>query len=125
MATGMDADSEVLFKEKQEEKGRTLYQEGRPDSQAGGVRCSILPEDDGRETRGPDGRDQGRSGTMKTGGSSPGNGPATESGHGMPLVSPERTLREGVPNQHNRRMLEKRSECLVYLDDILVFGPDL
>ena len=68
-----------------------------------------LSEDDGRETRGSDGRDQGRSGRTKIVGGSPGNGPATESGHGMTLVSPERTLRKGVPDQHNRRTLGKRA----------------
>ena len=45
----------------------------------------------------------------KTVGCSLGNGPATESRHGMLLVSPKRTLRKGVPDQHNRRTLGKRA----------------
>ena len=44
-----------------------------------------MSEDDGRETQGSDGRDQGRSGTTKTVGGWPENGPATESGHGIPV----------------------------------------
>ena len=50
---------------------------------------------------------------MKTVGSSPGNRLATESGHGMPFVSPKRTLRKGVPDQHNRRTLVKRAVAAV------------
>ena len=59
---------------------------------------SIVPEGHGREAQGPDGRDQGRSGTVKTVGGSPGNGPTMDGGHGMSLLPPKGTLREGVPD---------------------------
>ena len=68
------------------------------------------------EAGGPDGRDQGRSGTEKTVGRLPGNGPATEGGHGMSLVPPKRTLRKGVPDQHNRRTLGKWAVAAVTID---------
>ena len=55
----------------------------------------------GGEARGPDGRDQGRPGAEKTVGGTPGNGPAREGRHGMSLVPPKRTLREGAPNQRH------------------------
>ena len=64
------------------------------------VRAGSVLEGHGGETRGPDGRDQGRSGTEKTVGGTPGIGPATEGRHGMSLVPPKRALREGVPDQH-------------------------
>ena len=89
---------------------RTVYQKGRLGSQAGGVRNSTIPEGHGGEAQGPDGRDQGRSGTEKTVGGTPGNGPATDGRHGMSLVPPKRTLCSGVPDQRNRRKLGKRAE---------------
>ena len=54
----------------------------------------------------------------KTVGGSPGNGPVTESGHGMPwpLVSPEMTLRKGLPDQNNRRALRKQTVTPVTID---------
>ena len=55
----------------------TIYKESSPGSQAGGVRASSVLEGHGGEARGPDGRDQGRSGAEKTVGGMPGNGPAT------------------------------------------------
>ena len=69
----------------------TIYKESSPGSQAGGVRASSVFEGHGREDQGPDGRDQV--------GGTPGIGPATEGRHGMLLVPPKRTLREGVPDQ--------------------------
>ena len=49
-------------------------------------------------------------------GGSPGNGPATESRRGMPLVPSERTLREGVPDKSNRRRLGKRAVAAVTIE---------
>ena len=77
----------------------TIYQESSPGSQAGGVRASPVLKGDGGEARGPDGRDQGRSRAEKTVGGTPGIGPAIEGKHGMSLVPPKRTLREGAPDQ--------------------------
>ena len=62
---------------------RKVYQQGSPGSQTGGVQNSTVPEGHGGEARGPDGRDQGRSGTEKTVGGTPGNGPAQEGGYGF------------------------------------------
>ena len=77
----------------------TIYKESSPGPQTGGVRAGSVLEGHGGEARGPDGRDQGRSGTEKTLGGTLGIGPATEGRHGMSLVPPRRALREGVPDQ--------------------------
>ena len=77
----------------------TIYKKSSLGSQAGGVPAGSVLEGHGGEARGPDGRDQGRSGAEKTVGGTPGNGPVTEGRHGMSLVPPKRTLREGVPDQ--------------------------
>ena len=76
----------------------TIYKESSQGSQAGGVRASSVFEGHAEEALGPDGRDQGRLGAEKTVGGTPEIGPATEGRHGMSLVPPKRTLREGVPD---------------------------
>ena len=49
----------------------TIYKESSPGSQTRGVRAGSILEGHGREARGPDGRDQGRSGAEKTVGGTP------------------------------------------------------
>ena len=77
----------------------TIYKESSPGPQTRGVRAGSVLEGHGGEARGPDGRDQGRSGTEKTVGGTPGIWPAPEGIHGMSLVPPKRALCEGVPDQ--------------------------
>ena len=94
----------------------TVEIQERYTKKAGGVRNSTVLEGHGGEARGPDVRDQGRLGAEKTVGSTPGNGPATEGRHGMSLVPPKRTLRDGVPDQRNRRTLGKRAVAAITID---------
>ena len=94
----------------------TIHQEGSPGSQAGGVRAGPVLKSNGGEARGPDGRNQGRSRAAKAVGGTPGIWPATEGRHGMSLVPPKRTFREGMSDQRYGRTLGKRTVAAVTID---------